>query len=205
VETGGQSEVAVTAVDADGDSLTYTWAADGGTVSGTGAAVTWTAPAVEGTYTISCRASDGLADSDQKSIEIDAVTPGGGIDPGGVWALEELQFVYLLLPHIYYDVSLTIEGGGATGSVVLVGHYEDEPASRWEGTYRRIGNHLHAIDMGTEGDLMDLRLVFDGESVSGTARHHWMESEDFEVSAEDEVSGTRLSTIWSSVDRTARE
>ncbi|MFO8078674.1 MAG: hypothetical protein R6V07_00085, partial [Armatimonadota bacterium] len=194
VEPGGQSEVTANAVDADDDPLTHSWTADGEAISGSAATITWTAPAEEGTYTIGCQANDGVEDSTAKSVEIDVVTPGTDIDPSGTWQLESLTFVYLLLPHIYDDVSLTIDEDNGNGTIVLSGYYEDEPESRWEGTYRRISDHLHAISIGPPTGMMDLRLVFDGNNVTGTARHHWLESSDLEVSAEAPVSGTRVST-----------
>jgi hypothetical protein len=47
------------ASDPDGDALTYEWTADGGDVSGTGAAVNWTAPQAAGAYNITVAVSDG--------------------------------------------------------------------------------------------------------------------------------------------------
>ncbi len=49
----------VTAADADGDPLTYRWTATGGSFSGSGADVDWTAPPQSGTYTITCDVTDG--------------------------------------------------------------------------------------------------------------------------------------------------
>ncbi|SDK72760.1 Concanavalin A-like lectin/glucanases superfamily protein [Catalinimonas alkaloidigena] len=48
-----------TAEDQDGDSLTYTWSATGGTFQGSGAAVAWIAPDTSGTFTLTCTVSDG--------------------------------------------------------------------------------------------------------------------------------------------------
>ena len=48
VGPGGSCTVTCTASDPDGDTITYTWSATGGAISGTGSTVTWTAPATEG-------------------------------------------------------------------------------------------------------------------------------------------------------------
>jgi hypothetical protein len=58
VGPGGSCTVTCTASDPDGDTITYTWSATGGAISGTGSTVTWTAPATEGTYTITVSVSD---------------------------------------------------------------------------------------------------------------------------------------------------
>ena len=50
--------VTVSAHDPDGDPLTYAWDADGGTLSGSGASVLWTAPARKGEYTLSVEVRD---------------------------------------------------------------------------------------------------------------------------------------------------
>lgn len=51
--------VKATASDEDEDVLVYTWQCTGGTITGVGANVTWTAPAQVGTYTITVNVSDG--------------------------------------------------------------------------------------------------------------------------------------------------
>ena len=45
----------------DDDSLTYAWSATGGIFSGTGPVVTWTAPEIPDTYTITVNVTDGRA------------------------------------------------------------------------------------------------------------------------------------------------
>src|SRR3989338_435351 len=52
------SQVTVTASDPDGSALTYTWSATGGTISGSGALVTYSAPNAAGSYTITVAVSD---------------------------------------------------------------------------------------------------------------------------------------------------
>jgi len=80
VVQSGTSTITCTASDANGDALTYTWQASGGTLSGTGSTRTWTAPTTVGTYTITCTVSDGLAtDSESKSITVTEYTPPSGM------------------------------------------------------------------------------------------------------------------------------
>ncbi|MFC1984905.1 Ig-like domain-containing protein [Chloroflexota bacterium] len=59
VAPSGSSKVECVASDGDGDSLTYTWSATGGSISGKGRAVTWVAPYIQGTYTITVSVTDG--------------------------------------------------------------------------------------------------------------------------------------------------
>jgi len=56
---GGTGQIECTASDPDEDELSYTWSADGGTISGAGANVAWTAPELTGTYTVTIEVSDG--------------------------------------------------------------------------------------------------------------------------------------------------
>ena len=56
---GATVQVRVAASDADGDPLTYSWSASGGTISGTGATATWTAAGTVGSATITVTVSDG--------------------------------------------------------------------------------------------------------------------------------------------------
>jgi hypothetical protein len=70
IETNQSTVITCSASDPDGDSLTYTWSKTGGTITGTGSAITWTAPDIEGTYIIICTVSDGEL-TDEQSISID--------------------------------------------------------------------------------------------------------------------------------------
>ncbi|MGD9118946.1 MAG: DNRLRE domain-containing protein [Dehalococcoidia bacterium] len=75
----GSCTISCAASDADGDSLTYTWSATDGTITGTGDSVTWEAPAAEGTYTISVEVSDG-SDTTSDSCDIVVEMKYGSID-----------------------------------------------------------------------------------------------------------------------------
>jgi hypothetical protein len=55
----GSLQVTCNASDPDGDKLSYEWTTDGGKISGTGAAVSWTAPQAVGVYNITTVIKDG--------------------------------------------------------------------------------------------------------------------------------------------------
>lgn len=59
INPGVTAQITCTAVDPDEDELTYTWTADGGTMSGSGNHIYWQAPEALGTYTIYVEVSDG--------------------------------------------------------------------------------------------------------------------------------------------------
>jgi outer membrane protein OmpA-like peptidoglycan-associated protein len=60
VEESADSTVTADASDPDGDPLTYAWRAPDGRITGSGARVTWTAPAgVEGSYPVTVTVDDG--------------------------------------------------------------------------------------------------------------------------------------------------
>jgi L-ascorbate metabolism protein UlaG (beta-lactamase superfamily) len=69
VDPNGQAALVVSATDAEDDTLTYTYQPTGGTITGTGNAVTWVAPETAGSYTINVDVSDGKFNT-QSSVEI---------------------------------------------------------------------------------------------------------------------------------------
>jgi hypothetical protein len=70
VVTGGNSTIGCTASDPDGDALTYSWIYTGGSISGSGNTVTWTAPSTPGVYTVTVIVSDGKGGAVTRSISI---------------------------------------------------------------------------------------------------------------------------------------
>ena len=79
ISTGAVSAITCSASDTDGDTLTYTWSAASGTISGTGTTVNWTAPASSSTYVINVTVTDGHGGSAQSSVNV--VTTRGNISP----------------------------------------------------------------------------------------------------------------------------
>jgi len=82
VSSLGTTTVTCTATDADGDTLTYSWSADDGSFSGSGASVTWKAPSAEDTYRVDVEVSDGNGgtDSGSTNIIVATVVTTGSID-----------------------------------------------------------------------------------------------------------------------------
>ena len=70
VVPGAAVEIECVATDDDSDTLTYTWSAQDGDISGEGGTVTWTAPDAEGTYTIDVAVSDGKGGEASETIMI---------------------------------------------------------------------------------------------------------------------------------------
>ena len=84
IDVGETHTITVDASDPDDDPLTYTWRAlDGGTISGIGKSVTWTAPKTTGTFSISVSISDGVNEpvSQTVNIGVKTSTPVIKIDP----------------------------------------------------------------------------------------------------------------------------
>lgn len=62
-----------TAVDRDGDTLTYEWSSSGGTLEGAGATVVWTAPGEVGVARVSVAVSDGRGGTTRDSLALTVV------------------------------------------------------------------------------------------------------------------------------------
>jgi hypothetical protein len=67
---GSVVSITVNATDADGDTLSYTWSANGGTIDGSGATINWTAPVASTNYTITVTVTDGNGGQVQDSVTI---------------------------------------------------------------------------------------------------------------------------------------
>ena len=59
INPGVTTYIECDATDPDDDELSYTWSADGGTLTGGGATISWTAPDAVGNYTVTVEVSDG--------------------------------------------------------------------------------------------------------------------------------------------------
>jgi len=67
---GEGSTVTCVADDSDGDTLTYSWTANGGTISGTGDEITWIAPPLAKGYIVEVTVDDGNGGTDDDSVAI---------------------------------------------------------------------------------------------------------------------------------------
>lgn len=70
VLTSSESQVTCKATDAEGDTLTYRWSTDGGSIEGEGDSVIWLAPGIPGEYTIEIIVTDEKGDRATKSTTV---------------------------------------------------------------------------------------------------------------------------------------
>ena len=75
VAAGGLTSISVSALDPDGDTLSYVWSSTAGAIGGTGASINWLAPSTAGVYAVACAVSDGK-NPVSRSVSITAVPPG---------------------------------------------------------------------------------------------------------------------------------
>jgi len=94
----GSIQVTCTASDPDGDELSYEWAATGGDISGTGAAVNWTAPQGVGIYDITVVVKDG---HDSAAMDSLFISVASGQPP----TIEELVITKDRYGHCYLKKS----------------------------------------------------------------------------------------------------
>jgi hypothetical protein len=66
----GNTQVVCTATEAGTDNLTYNWGATGGTITGAGSTITWTAPVKTGDYMITVVVSDGKGGAAKENVII---------------------------------------------------------------------------------------------------------------------------------------
>lgn len=75
LKRGDTGTITCTASDPDGNPLTYTWHAAGGSLSGSGSVVTWKAPSADGIYKIEVSVDDGKGGVTPGSISITVQNP----------------------------------------------------------------------------------------------------------------------------------
>ena len=75
INPGDSRQIECIASDPDEDELSYSWTASGGTISGVGLTVSWTAPDAPGTYTIRVEVSDGRDGIATEQLTIDVLAP----------------------------------------------------------------------------------------------------------------------------------
>jgi len=74
IQPGGISTITCTATDPDGDALTYSYTTAGGSISGTGSTVIYTAPGIDGSHTVTCTVSDGNGGEDNETVVVTVTT-----------------------------------------------------------------------------------------------------------------------------------
>ncbi|MCG3155947.1 MAG: hypothetical protein DKINENOH_02555 [bacterium] len=70
---GESTTIYCTATDRNAEELSYTWQATGGTITGTGAQIDWTAPASQGNYTVQCFVHDGHGGRDSAIVQLEVL------------------------------------------------------------------------------------------------------------------------------------
>lgn len=72
----GTVDIECVATDPEGNTLKYKWTSSGGDVSGQGSAVTWRAPSVAGSFTITVRVTDGRGGEASREVTIEVEEHG---------------------------------------------------------------------------------------------------------------------------------
>src|SRR5665648_105801 len=78
IEINHDVDITCNASDQDGDTLTFSWTANGVSVGANDSYLTWRAPDTAGTYTITCTVSDGKGGEDSESVSITVTEPSNG-------------------------------------------------------------------------------------------------------------------------------
>lgn len=117
IKPSGSIQVTCTALDLDGDDLSYEWSATGGVISGTGSIVNWNAPQAVGIYHITVLVKDGHGSSDTDSLTISVATGQPPVieqlvitkDRYGHCYLKKSGEEYLVGKEQKYDIECTVE------------------------------------------------------------------------------------------------
>jgi hypothetical protein len=73
IPTLAETQITAVASDADGDSLTYQWLSNGGTITGEGNTIAWMSPVNSDNFTVNLTVSDGKGGTTAKSITITVI------------------------------------------------------------------------------------------------------------------------------------
>ncbi len=124
VVPGETSNITCVASDPDDDTLTYSWTATGGTISGVGSTVTWIAPSVAGTFTISVTVDDGEGGTDTGTVSVPVVVATGSIsvesNPPGAEIFLDGSDTGNITPYVITGVE-----AGAHTVRLTYSHYKD--------------------------------------------------------------------------------
>ncbi|PIU25948.1 MAG: hypothetical protein COT11_00095, partial [Candidatus Infernicultor aquiphilus] len=70
IEINHNVDITCNASDQDGDTLIFSWTANGQVIEGNNSSLSWRAPDTAGTYSITCTVSDGRGGEDSESVSI---------------------------------------------------------------------------------------------------------------------------------------
>jgi hypothetical protein len=135
---GSSCTITCTASDPDGDTLIYTWSATAGAISGTGSTITWTAPATEGTYTITATVSDNKGSTASDSCDIQVVnTPPviASLTPGAIELVPGESCTVTCTASDPDGDALTYDWTASAGTITGTGSLVTWTAPVAEGTY----------------------------------------------------------------------
>jgi hypothetical protein len=102
----GSLQVTCNATDPDGDELSYEWSTSGGSITGTGAEIIWTAPEEVGIYHVTVVVADGHGEEDTRLVYLSAAT---GIPPTIEDLIVTAEHQYLKETTTGYKVGKTQE------------------------------------------------------------------------------------------------
>jgi hypothetical protein len=150
--------VTCTASDPEGDVLSYNWSASGGNITGTGAAVNWTAPEEVGMYDITVVVADSLG---KEATGLIALIASNGSPPN----IEDL--IVTAIGHPYLKETTTGYKVGKTYeySIECVASGTGELVYEWSCTGGNIsgeGSMITWTAPNTEGYVTVTVKVFDG-------------------------------------------
>ena len=139
VVPSGTCQVVCIASDPDGDALSYNWSASGGSISGAGAAINWTAPELLGSYNVTVRVTDGRGDEVAKQI---AITVRANRPPtisslvaGADWTLPDGNVQLTCTASDPDDDALTYEWSATAGHISGTGSVVNWTAPQEVGVY----------------------------------------------------------------------
>jgi len=153
----GSLQVTCNATDPDGDDLSYEWSASGGSITGTGPEVIWTAPEEVGMYNVTVVVTDGHGEEGTRSVYLSVST---GTPP----TIEDLV---VTAPHQYLKETPTGYKVGKTKEYnieCITSNTSDELVYEWScdgGEISGDGSMITWTAPDTEGDVTVTVLVTD--------------------------------------------
>jgi plastocyanin len=103
IEINHNVDITCNASDQDGDTLIFSWTANGQVIEGNNSSLSWRAPDTAGTYNITCTVSDGRGGEDSESVSITVTTTSGPISTDDI--------IYLNSPHQIITADFGDSGG----------------------------------------------------------------------------------------------